>query len=103
MKTAVIAGASGLVGKQLMYTLLESDLYTRVIAVVRKKMPIKHDKLMQRVVDYDRLADYRFELLGEEYFCCLGTTIKQAGSQEEFYKVDFTYCVEFAKIAKIND
>ncbi len=102
MKTAVIAGASGLVGKQLMFKLLESPLYTRVVALVRKKMPLRHEKLMQLEIEYDRLQDYKYQIFGDDFFCCLGTTIKQAGSKEAFYKVDFSYCYELAKIASAN-
>ena len=102
MKTAVIAGASGLVGKQVMFKLLESPLYTRVVALVRKKMPLRHEKLMQLEIEYDRLQDYKYQIFGDDFFCCLGTTIKQAGSKEAFYKVDFSYCYELAKIASAN-
>lgn len=103
IKTAVVAGASGLVGRKLVHELLDSPVYLRVIALVRKKMPIRHDKLVQMEVDFDKLSDYKYQILGDDFFCCLGTTIKQAGSQEEFYKVDFTYCYELAKIAKANE
>jgi uncharacterized protein YbjT (DUF2867 family) len=102
MKTAVIAGATGLVGKQLMFKLLDSPLYYRVVALVRKKMPVRHEKLIQMEVDFDHLYDLKYQILGDDFFCCLGTTIKQAGSKAAFYKVDFTYCYELARIASAN-
>lgn len=102
MKTALIAGASGLVGKQLLFKLLENPTYHRIIALVRKKLPIRHDKLVQMEVDFDKLYDYKYQLLGDDFFCCLGTTLKKAGSKEAFYKVDYNYCYELAKIAVEN-
>lgn len=99
MKTALIAGASGLIGKQLMYKLLESKHYQKVLVLVRKELPIKHPKIEQVVVDFDRLAECKEQFMADDYFCCLGTTMKTAGSKEAFYKVDFTYCLELGKIA----
>lgn len=102
MKTAVIAGASGLIGKQLMYKLLESAFYQKVIVLVRRELPLKHPKIEQLIVDFDNLAYYQEQLKGDDFFCCLGTTMKKAGNKEAFYKVDFTYCLELAKIALQN-
>lgn len=102
MKTAVLAGASGLIGKQLMYKLLESTFYQKVIVLVRKEIPIKHPKIEQLILDFDNLARYQEQLKGDDFFCCLGTTLKKAGSKEAFYKVDFIYCLELGKIASQN-
>jgi len=102
MKIAVLAGASGLIGKQLMYKLLESTFYQKVIVLVRKEIPIKHSKIEQLVIDFDHLAHYQEQLQANDFFCCLGTTMKKAGSKDAFYKVDFTYCLELAKTASQN-
>ena len=102
MKIAVLAGASGLIGKQLMYKLLESTFYQKVLILVRKEMPIKHPKIEQLIVNFDQLAKYQEQLIADDFFCCLGTTMKKAGSKEAFYKVDFTYCLELGKIASQN-
>jgi uncharacterized protein YbjT (DUF2867 family) len=102
MKTAVIAGATGLIGKQLMYKLLESTFYQKVIVLVRKEIPIKHSKIEQQILDFDNIAHFQEQLQGDDFFCCLGTTMKKAGSKEAFYKVDFIYCLELAKIASQN-
>ncbi|MBC7387619.1 MAG: NAD(P)H-binding protein [Opitutaceae bacterium] len=102
MKTAVIAGSTGLVGKQLMYKLLECKDYQKIIALVRTPLQIKHPKLVQLTVDYDKLDQYKDQMQGDDYFCCLGTTMKKAGSKVAFYKVDYTYAFEFAKIASEN-
>jgi len=96
-KTALIAGASGLVGGHCLRLLLQSDRYGKVIAVVRKPLPVQHPKLEQKVIDFDKL-NITSGLMADDIFCCLGTTMKQAGSKEKFYKVDYTYVVELAKI-----
>ncbi|OWP63598.1 oxidoreductase [Hymenobacter amundsenii] len=101
-KTALIAGASGLIGHQLLPLLLASERYSRVIALVRTPLPLVHEKLEQRVVAFDRLADYQTQLVADDVFCCLGTTMRQAGSREAFYQVDFTYVTELARLAAAN-
>jgi uncharacterized protein YbjT (DUF2867 family) len=63
---------------------------------------MQHPKLEQLVVDFDNLANYREQLKANDIYCCLGTTIKQAGSKENFYKVDYTYVMELAKMAAAN-
>lgn len=97
MRTAIVAGATGLVGKQCLFKLLENVNYEKIYALVRKPMEIKHEKLEQMVFDYSDFE--RLNTLGkvDDVFCCLGTTMKVAGSKEAFYKVDFTYVVELAK------
>ena len=98
-KIALIAGASGLTGHSLIRLLLKSDDYHKVIALVRKPLGAGHDKLEEAVVDFDRLPDMTDFPMASDVFCCLGTTIKKAGSREAFYKVDFTYPYELAKRA----
>lgn len=99
-KTALIIGASGLIGKQLVQQLLEDDRYEKVTALVRKPLDIRHEKLDQTRYDFDwPNADLA---IGDELFCCLGTTIKKAGSQAAFRKVDYDCIVETAKIALGN-
>ncbi len=100
MRTAVIAGASGLTGKLCLYYLLEHEEYTRVVSLVRKPIPIKHPKLEQVVIDFNKPE--LISVAGDDVFCCLGTTIKKAGSQENFRKVDFEYPLALAKQLLIN-
>ena len=102
MKTALIIGATGLTGKALLYQLLQDEQFGKVILFLRKELDIKHAKLTQHCVDFNQLDNYKDLIKGDVVFCCLGTTIKTAGSQEAFKKVDFTYATEFAKIAKQN-
>lgn len=94
MRTAVIAGATGLVGKQCMYKLLENKEYSSVIALLRRPFDIKHPKLQQITTDFENLNDLTLPFIPDDVFCCLGTTMAKAGSKQAFYKVDFTYVHE---------
>jgi uncharacterized protein YbjT (DUF2867 family) len=89
-KVALIAGASGLVGGLCLNLLLDSTVYSRVIALVRRKIAIEHPRLMQRIVDFDDLPPLRL-FRPVDVFCALGTTLKKAGSEAAFRRVDFEY------------
>lgn len=101
-RTALILGATGLVGGHCLKLLLEDAAYGKVIAPGRRKMPMEHAKLEQHVIDFDRLDEAADLFKATDVFCCLGTTIKKAGSQAAFYKIDFTYVYESAKLAQEN-
>ncbi|UYZ57571.1 oxidoreductase [Hymenobacter latericus] len=101
-KVALIAGASGLVGSCLLPLLLNSGRYAKVISLSRRPLQLVHPKLDQRVVDFDRLEDHRLSLIADDVFCCLGTTMRQAGSKEAFYKVDYLYVVKLAALTSAN-
>lgn len=88
MRIALIAGASGLVGSSLLRQLLASEEYGHVIAVGRRPLELTHPKLSQVVVDFAALDAVAVSLRCDDAFCCLGTTIKQAGSREAFRAVD---------------
>jgi uncharacterized protein YbjT (DUF2867 family) len=99
-RTALIFGATGLVGKELLYLLLEHKSYLLIKAVVRKPLAIKHPQLQQIVVEnYDTLHEYASDFSADDVFCCLGTTIKDAGSQQAFRKVDETYVIQAAQLS----
>ncbi|CAN5448746.1 oxidoreductase [soil metagenome] len=100
--TALIAGATGLVGKKLLHRLLQNDNYNKVISLVRSEEPSNHPKLEQMIVDFDKLEEVALNLAADDYFCCLGTTMKKAGSKENFAKVDYLYPVNLASIAEKN-
>jgi uncharacterized protein YbjT (DUF2867 family) len=102
-RTALVAGASGLVGGQLLQVLLENPAYGRVTALVRRPLPLSHPRLEQRAVDFDRLAEQAGAFQVDDVFCCLGTTIKKAGSQAAFRKVDYEYPVAMAQLAHQQD
>ena len=83
-KTAIIAGASGLIGKSLTQLILQSDDYGQVIALVRKPLGIQHDKLKEINIDFDQLSEMEEFPKADDVFCALGTTMKKAGSKEAF-------------------
>lgn len=97
-RTALIAGASGLVGSHLLRLILLTDRYSQVISIGRRELPVIHPKLDQQIVDFDNLQKYKSELVADDVFCCLGTTIKKAGSKEAFYKVDHDYVTHLAEV-----
>ena len=101
-KTALLAGASGLIGSQLLPLLLNSERYAKVIVVGRKAVPVMHPKLVQVVTELGKLEDVRLKLIADDVYCCLGTTMKQAGSKEAFFKVDFLYVVQLAALSAGN-
>ena len=97
---AVVLGATGLVGGFVVAELLQRKEYDVVKVLVRTPLNIQHPKLAQIVVEWDKLDQYREVFTNvRDVYCCLGTTIKKAGSQEQFRKVDFEYPVHSAQIA----
>jgi uncharacterized protein YbjT (DUF2867 family) len=96
-RTALLAGATGLVGSFLLERLLASPRYARVVVWARREIGKSHPKLEVEIVDFERLAQRRLE--ADDVFCCLGTTIRQAGSQKAFHHVDFDYPVALAGAA----
>ena len=98
-RTALVAGASGLVGSQVLRRLLEDPAYSHVTVLARRELPLSHKKLEQRIASFDRLAQIADFPRVHDVFCCLGTTMKQAGSPDAFRKVDCTYVVELARVA----
>jgi len=98
MKTALLAGATGLIGSHVLPLLLASDRYSKVTVVGRRELPLSHPKLTQVITDLDRLELVREQLAADDVYCCLGTTMAQAGSKEAFYKVDFGYVVTLAAL-----
>ncbi len=100
-KVALISGSTGLVGRELLLLLLESSDYDKVIALVRKKTSYRHEKLTEIETDFDRLKEFESHFKEtDDVFCCLGTTMKNAGSKEAFRKVDYDYPVALAALAE---
>ncbi|ADO72428.1 oxidoreductase [Stigmatella aurantiaca] len=98
-RTALVAGASGLVGGHLLDALLENPLYQQVYSLGRRPLPKQHPRLTQRTVDFGRLDEEPLAP-AEDAFCCLGTTLQKAGSQEAFRAVDHHAVLNFAKAAR---
>ncbi len=101
MKTALIIGSTGLTGSHLLQQLLESNEYDKVISFSRE-VEVKHPKLVNHIVDFDKPEEYCDLVKGDDFFCTIGTTIKKAGSEEAFRKVDFVFPKNFAKCAMDN-
>ncbi|WP_395052410.1 NAD(P)H-binding protein [Flavobacterium sp.] len=102
MKTALLIGSTGLIGKELLSNLLQSSHYDKVIIFVRKKSEIIHPKLEQVLVNFDKIEEVKHQIKGDDFFCTIGTTIKTAGSKDAFRKVDFEYPKQFSQFAQEN-
>ncbi len=102
-KIANIVGATGLVGKELTQQLLENPSFSRVNIFVRRPSGIKHPKLQEYIVDFSTPGQWVQLVEGDVLFSALGTTLKQAGSKEKEYEVDFIYNLNFAKAALKNN
>ncbi|MFF2909454.1 NAD(P)H-binding protein [Paenibacillus sp. NPDC057934] len=100
-RIAMVLGATGLVGKAVTQELLRRGAWDEIRVLVRRPIGIKHPLLKQTIVDWEQLSRYREQFRGVQVmFCCLGTTIKTAGSQSSFERVDLGYPLEAAAIAK---
>ena len=99
-RIALIAGASGLVGGHLLHLLLADAAYARVITLARRQLDARHAKLDQRVLDLGALDAVADPPHVDDAFCCIGTTIKKAGSQDAFRRVDYDYVLAFARAAQ---
>ncbi|WP_324729842.1 oxidoreductase [Lysinibacillus fusiformis] len=99
MRAAIVVGATGLAGSSLVEQLCENDEYVSVTVIARKKPTFKHPKLEVKIRDFDRLEEQDIAF-AHELYCCLGTTIKKAGSRKAFEKVDFEYPLAIASLAK---
>jgi uncharacterized protein YbjT (DUF2867 family) len=99
---ALLIGATGATGKDLLELLLEDDSFEKVDIFVRRSLDIQHNKLKVHVVDFDQPNLWRNLVQGDVLFSCLGTTLKVAGSKEKQKKVDYLYQLQFAKAAREN-
>lgn len=99
-RTALLVGATGLIGARCLEHLLVEPRYQRVVVLARRRLERADPRLEARVVDFDRLAEHASLVAGDDVYCCLGTTIKVAGTREAFAKVDHDYPVEVARLAR---
>lgn len=96
MKTAIVYGATGLIGSHVVELLLHAEEYSKVIVISRRPAGYSHPKIENKIIDFsDESIDKTGK--GDTIFCCLGTTIKKAGSKEKFRYVDYHLPVEIAK------
>ena len=99
MRSAIVIGATGLVGASLIRQLCEHEEYVSVTAITRRPLTYEHPKLDVKVKNFETISESDIEFAHEMY-CCLGTTIKKAGSREVFEQVDYEYPMQFAALAK---
>lgn len=100
---ALVIGATGATGKDLVNQLLSDKDFEEVDIFVRKPVDIQNDKLKVHIVNFENPGEWKDQVKGDVVFSCLGTTLKDAGSKEAQRKVDFNYQYEFAKAAKENE
>jgi len=98
-RRVLLAGATGLVGRHCLDRLLGNDDFSRVVVLTRRPVNQRHAKLVARVIDFERLADYAELFDVDAVLCCLGTTLSKAGSKAAFEKVDYGYVKELATAA----
>jgi uncharacterized protein YbjT (DUF2867 family) len=98
-RTALVLGATGLVGGHCLELLLADPLWEQVRVLGRRPLGIEHAKLDEHLVDFDRLGSSAELFEVDAVFCCLGTTIREAGSRDAFRRVDYQYPVEAAQLA----
>jgi uncharacterized protein YbjT (DUF2867 family) len=101
-KTAIVIGATGLVGKELVKQLLQHSAIEKVKVFTRRPTGIKHPLLDEHVISFDIPNEWQGKVTGDILYSTLGTTLKQAGSKEAQYKVDYSYQYDFAQIASEN-
>ena len=99
---ALIIGATGATGKDLLSQLLADDTYNEVHCFVRKPLALTHHKLHSHVVDFEHPEVWADLLHGNVAFSCLGTTLAVAGSKEAQWRVDYDYQYAFAQQCKAN-
>jgi uncharacterized protein YbjT (DUF2867 family) len=102
-RNALIAGATGLVGKELVSLLISSKEYESIHIIARRPFDLQHPKLVTYIVDFDTLNQFKTKSVIHDVYICLGTTMKNAGSKECFKKVDYEYVVSVARWAKGNN
>lgn len=99
-KTALVLGSTGLIGNLLTRQLVESSAYEKVKVLVRKSLNWQHPRLQEIQVDFDRPNGLLAQ--ADDLFCCLGTTMKKAGSPDAFRRVDYQYPLDMARLGQAN-
>jgi hypothetical protein len=99
---ALVLGATGATGRELVKLLLEDANFRQVSIFVRRKIDIDHEKLIIHKIDFTRLNEYNNLIKGDMLFSALGTTKKESGGKKEQFLVDYTYQYKFAKMASEN-
>lgn len=99
---ALIIGATGATGKDLVEVLVNDNHYTEVVAFVRRPGTLKHPKVTEVITDFDKPEEVSGAMKGDVLFSCLGTTLKAAGTKANQWHIDYEIPVKFAEVAKAN-
>ena len=99
---ALIIGSTGMIGAELTRQLLEDNNYTEVVSFVRRASGVKHPKLTEQIVDFDKPESWKELVKGDVLFSAMGTTIANAKTKDNQYKVDYTYQYQTAQAASDN-
>ena len=102
MSTAIVLGATGLIGKNVVDLLTNEESVEKIIALTRRPVEYQSTKVINKVIDFGHMENYKDAFVGDYLFSCLGTTKKQAGSIEAQRKVDVEYQYNAAKISSEN-
>jgi len=103
MKKAIVLGSTGMVGSQLVDLLISTSEYAEIITFVRRPSGKIHPKLKEYVVNFDDIQSWSQYIQGDVLFSCMGTTLAQAKSKENQFKIDYTYQYNVAEIASKNE
>lgn len=101
-RKAIIIGASGLIGSELLSVLLHSNTYTDVIVLVRKSLNIQNQKLKEIITDFSNLWEIKEHIKADVIFCCIGTTRAKTPDLNNYRKIDHDIPIEIGKIAVEN-
>lgn len=101
-RTAILVGATGLVGREILSQLLDDPRFSAVTVLTRRTCRVKHARLVEHIIDFDRPDTWAALARGDVLFSGLGTTLKAAGSKDAQYRVDYTYQFEVARAARQN-
>lgn len=99
---AIIIGATGATGKDLVNIILQDAFYSEVVIFVRRSSGVIHSKLKEIITDFDKIEEVAEFIKGDVLFSCLGTTLKAAGSKDKQWHIDYEIPLQFAAIAKGN-
>jgi uncharacterized protein YbjT (DUF2867 family) len=100
--TALVIGATGATGTELVKQLIDDNRYTSVVVFSRRPLLVTHANLTTHILDFDNPQAWAHLVKGDVLFSALATTLKQAGSQKEQYKIDYTYQYQTAATAAAN-
>ncbi|TDG37222.1 NAD-dependent epimerase/dehydratase family protein [Pedobacter changchengzhani] len=101
-KKAILIGATGLIGADLLGKLLASSAYSEVLVITRKEVKNTNTKLKQLIIDFEDLNKHADKITGDDVFCCIGTTAKKTPDKALYKKIDYQYPFDVAKIAFAN-